>query len=121
MDTEALMNRLTFHIVMLERCNKDWTEITKDLKAKWKLPMKRNMRVLLKDEGFIKAIIAGNEVVARLKARIAFVSRKRNKVNLKEASLSLTQLTPQPLDASLLADTAMCLPKLHLQTLMEIF
>jgi len=35
------------------------------------------------DEGFIEAIFVGNEVVARLKARITYISRKRNKVNLE--------------------------------------
>ena len=66
------------------------------------------------DEGFIKAIITGNEVVSGLKARITFISQKHNKVNLKEASLPLTQLTPRPLDTSSLADTAVRLLKLHL-------
>ena len=30
--TETLINRLTTNISMLERCNKDWTGVLKDLK-----------------------------------------------------------------------------------------
>ena len=114
----------------------------KDLKGEAKATdEKEYVRAAEGDEGFIEAIIAGNEVVARLKARITFISRKRDKVNLEasrvstltssqagmiehaavqashtavQESLSLTQLTPRTLDTSLSADTAMCLPKLHL-------
>ena len=37
MDVESLMNKLTINISMLERCNKDWTGIMKDLKGKAKV------------------------------------------------------------------------------------
>ena len=134
------MNRLTLNVSMLERYNKDWTGIMKDLKGEAKATdEKEYARAAEGDEGFIEAIIAGNEVVARLKARITFISRKRDKVNLEashvstltssqagmiehaavqashaavQESLSLTQLTPRTLDTSLSADTAMHLPVL---------
>ena len=36
MDVESLINKLTINISMLERCNKDWTGIMKDLKGEAK-------------------------------------------------------------------------------------
>ena len=36
MDVESLINKLTINISMLERCNKDWTGIIKDLKGEAK-------------------------------------------------------------------------------------
>ena len=105
----------------------------KDLKGEAKATdEKEYARTAEGDEGFIEAIITGNGVVARLKARITFISRKRDKVNLEasrvstltssqagmiehvavqasraavQESLSLTQLTPRTLDTSLSADT----------------
>ena len=36
MDAETLINRLTLSVSMLERCNKDWIGIMKDLKGEAK-------------------------------------------------------------------------------------
>ena len=75
MDAETLMNRLTLNVSMLERCNKDWTRIMKDLKGEAKATNEKEYACAAEgDEGFIEAIITGNEVVARLKARITFIS-----------------------------------------------
>ena len=49
MDVESLINKLTINISMLERCNKDWTRIMKDLKGEAKATDEKNMRVLLKE------------------------------------------------------------------------
>jgi len=84
MDAESLINRLTTNISMLERCNKDWTSVMKDLKGEAKAANEKEyMRVAEGDEGFIEAIIIGNEVVTRLRAKIIFISRKRNKITLE--------------------------------------
>jgi len=70
MDAESLINRLTTNISMLERCNKDWTGVKKDLKGKAKTTDETEyVHVAEGDEGFIKAIITGNEVVAKLGLR----------------------------------------------------
>ena len=84
MDTESLINRLTTNISMLERCNKDWTRVMKDLKGEAKAANEKEyMRVAEGDEGFIEAIIIGNEVITRLRVKIIFISRKRNKITLE--------------------------------------
>ena len=99
------------------------------------------MRAAEEGGGFIEAIIIGNEVVARLKAKITFISPKRDKVNLEashvstmttsqasmieyaavkasraavQESLSFSQMSTRPLDASSSADTTKHLPKLQL-------
>ena len=75
MDVESLINKLTINISMLERCNKDWTGIMKDLKGEAKpTDEKEYARAAEGGRGFIEAIIVGNKVVARLKAKITFVS-----------------------------------------------
>ena len=142
MDVESLINKLTINISMLERCNKDWTGIMKDLKGEAKATdEKEYARAAEGGEGFIEAIIVGNEVVARLKAKIMFISRKRDKVNREasrvstlissqasmiehaavqascaaiQESLSISQMSARPLDTSSSANTAMRLPKLQL-------
>ena len=95
MDVESLINKLTINISMLERCNKDWTRIMKDLKGEAKATNEKEYtRAAEGGKGFIEAIIVGNEVVARLKAKIMFISRKLDKVNL-EASRVLTLTSSQ--------------------------
>ena len=75
MDVESLINKLTSNISMLERCNKDWTRIMKDLKGEAKATdEKEYARAAEGGGGFIEAIIVGNKVVARLKAKIKFIS-----------------------------------------------
>ena len=114
----------------------------KDLKGEAKATdEKEYARAAEGGEGFIEAIIVGNEVVARLKAKITFISRKRDKVNREasrvstltssqasmiehaavqascaaiQESLSFSQMSARPLDTSSSADTAMRLPKLQL-------
>ena len=80
---KSLINKLMINISMLERCNKNWTGIMKDLKGKAK--MKRNMQVLLKEpRGLSKLLLLEMRyVVARLKATITFISRKCNNDNLE--------------------------------------
>ena len=142
MDVESLINKLTINISMLERCNKDWTGIMKDLKSEAKATdEKEYARAAEGGEGFIEPTIVGNEVAARLKAKITFISRKRDKVNWEasrvstltsspasmiehaavqasraaiQESLSFSQMSARPLGTSSSADTAMRLPKLQL-------
>ena len=53
---------------MLERCNKEWTGVLMDLKSEAKgNDEKEYVCVAEGDKGFIKAILVGNEVIARLK------------------------------------------------------
>ena len=142
MDVESLINKLTINISILKRCNKDWTGIMKDLKGKAKATDEKEYAHAAEGvKGFIEAVIIGNEVVARLKARITFISQKRDKVNLEasrvstltssqasmiehaavqasraavQESLSFSQRSTQPLDTSLSASTALRLLKLQL-------
>jgi len=89
MDAESLINRLTVNISTLERCNKDWTGVLKDLKGEAKTAEEREYnRVADRDEGLIDAIIVGNKVVAKLKAKITFISRKCDKATLEASRVS---------------------------------
>jgi len=78
MEAENLMNRLMLNISMLKRCNKGWTRLMKDLKGEAKATDEKECTE--GDEGFIKAIIAGNEAVAGLNALFL---KKCDKLNLK--------------------------------------
>ena len=66
---------------MLERCNKDWT----DLKGEAKLLIKRNMRVLLKESRSLSKLssLEMRFVVTRLKARITFISQNVTRLTWK--------------------------------------
>ena len=54
----CLVNRLLSNIVMLERCNKDWSTFKRWCKGH------RGMNIAEGDEGFVEVMLFGNEVMA---------------------------------------------------------
>ena len=77
-ETEDYINRLSSNIAILERCNKDWSTLLKETKGDAKVTEEREyIRVAEGEEGFIEVMLIANEVMARLKARVTLILRKR--------------------------------------------
>jgi len=75
---EDFINRISCNIVLLEKCNKDWSNILREMKGDAKVTEEcEYARVSKGENGFIDVLMIANEVLARLKARITLISRKR--------------------------------------------
>jgi len=77
---ETLINRLSSHVSMLERCNKDWTVVLNNTKNKSAKATEEQEYSSAADgeEGLIEAIFNGNETISKLQARITVISGKRD-------------------------------------------
>ena len=78
-EAEDFANRISTNIIaLLEKCNNDWSNILKELKDDAKVTEEREYACVCESEdGLIEALLTGNEVLARLKARITIILRKR--------------------------------------------
>jgi len=76
MRVETLINRLSSHVSMLEKCNKDWTVVLNNTKGKsTKATEEREYsRAADGEEGFIEATFNGNETICKLQARITVIT-----------------------------------------------
>ena len=122
-EAEDFANRISSNITLLEKCNKDWSNILKELKGDAKVTEESEYkRVADGEDGFIEVLLVATEVLARLKARITIISRKREQVALQathaaiQGNLSTSTFMFQP-SANLSASniqSSMHLPKLQL-------
>ena len=122
-EAEDFANRISSNITLLEKCNKDWSNILKELKGDAKVTEESEYtRVADGEDGFIEVLLVATEVLARLKARITIISRKREQVALQathaaiQENLSISTFMFQP-SANLSASniqSSMHLPKLQL-------
>ena len=76
-EMEDYINRLSSNIAILERCNKDWSTLLKETKGDAKVTEEREYACVAGEEGFIEIMLMANDVLARLKAKITLISRKR--------------------------------------------
>jgi len=80
-EAEDFVNRISCNIVLLEKCNKDWSNILRETKGDARVAEEREYAKVSEGEnGFIDVLMVANEVLARLKARITLISRKREQV-----------------------------------------
>ena len=73
-ETEDFANRISSNIALLEKCNKDWSNILKELDSDAKVNEEHEYaRVFEGEDGLVKVLLTGSEVLARLKARITII------------------------------------------------
>ena len=89
-DAEYFIKRLSTNGLLLERCNKDWSNILKDLKGEAKASKEREYAKATEGENsFIELILTANDTIARLKARVTLISRKREGIDRVRAETSV--------------------------------
>jgi len=90
-EVEDYLNRLATNILLLEKCNKGWSNIIKEVKGEAKANKEKEYaRTTMDKTGFIELMFTANEVISRLKARGTLISRKREQANYQRM-LTLTQ------------------------------
>ena len=83
--------------MLLERCNKDWLNVTKEAKGEGKAIEEREYaQVTEGEDSFIELMLAANDTIARLKARVTLISRKRES-NDRLRVVTSTQSELQPI------------------------
>ena len=122
-EAEDFANRISTTITLLEKCNDDWSNILKELKDDAKVTEEREYaRVTEGEDGLIETLLNGKEVLARLKARITIILRKREQIALQatrtviQENLSLQAPSFQPPEnvSSNNIESSVRLPKLQL-------
>jgi len=94
-EVEDFLSRLTTNVSLLEKCNKDWSNILKETDTKVK-EEKEYSRATDGENGFIEVMFIANEVISRLRARMKLISRKREQFNYQKM-LSTMQTNLQPI------------------------
>ena len=96
-EAEYFINRLLTNSSLLERCNKDWSNVIKDAKGEGKAAEERKYaRATEGEDSFIELMLAANDTIARLKARVMLISRKRES-NDRLRAVTSTQSELQPI------------------------
>ena len=121
-EAEDFANRISTNIALLEKCNNDWSNILKELKDDAKVTEEREYaRASEGDDGLIEVLLNGKEILARLKARITIILRKREQIALQatrtaiQENLSLQTSSFQPGNVSASnIESSIRLPKLQL-------
>ena len=95
-EAEYFINRLSTNSLLLERCNKDWSNILKDEKGEVKATEESEYaRATEGENNFIELMLTANDTIARLKGRITLISRKREGVDhLKTVTSAQHELQP---------------------------
>ena len=122
-EAEDFANRISTTITLLEKCNDDWSNILNELKDDAKVTEEREYACVTEGEdGLIETLLNGKEVLARLKARITIILRKREQIALQatrtviQENLSLQAPSFQPPEnvSSNNIELSVRLPKLQL-------
>ena len=78
-EAEDFANRISTNIALLEKCNNDWSNLLKELKDDEKVTEEREYaRVCEGEDRLIEALLTGNEVLARLKARMIILQKRKD-------------------------------------------
>ena len=68
---EDLVGRMTTNVNLLERCNRDWVNLLKELSGEAKAAEDTEYnRVAGGNEGFIEVLVNSSEAVARMRTRL---------------------------------------------------
>ena len=74
---EDLIEHMNINVSTLERCNQEWVALLKDLKGEGKAAEeKEHSRAANGTEGYVEILLNAGELVARLWARLARISRR---------------------------------------------
>ena len=95
-EAEYFINRLSTNSLLLERCNKYWSNILKDVKGEVKATEEREYAQATEGKNnFIELMLTANDTIARLKGRITMILRKREGVDrLKAVTSAQHELQP---------------------------
>ena len=95
-DAEYFINKLSANSLLLERCNKDWSNILKDSKGEAKANEELEYAKAMEGENsFIELMLTANDTIARLKARVTLISRKREGIDrLRAVTSAQNELQP---------------------------
>ena len=75
---DYFINRLSTNSLLLGRCNGDWSSVIKDVKGEGEATEERKYaRVTEGEDSFIELMVTANDMIARLKAIVILISRKR--------------------------------------------
>ena len=77
---EEVIARVNANVSLLERCNRDWSSLLKDLKGDERSKEEKEyQRVAEGSEGYVEMLMDANEVVARLQGRLKLIARARER------------------------------------------
>ena len=86
---EEVIARISTNISLLERCNRDWSNLLKDLKSEERnKEEKEYQRVADGSEGYIEVMMDANEMVVRLQGRLKLIVRARERSRAKTLPVS---------------------------------
>jgi len=127
--TEEIIARLKNSVSILERCNRDWSSVLKDLKGEEKevKEEKELQKMVDGNEGYVELLLDAGESVARLETRLKRISTEQEKikanssrdVKLSSRSQDSSGMKHESVDAENIT-LKVNLPKLHLPFLMAI-
>ena len=75
---EEVIAHINMNVSLLERCNRDWSSLLKDLKSEeCSKEEKKYQRVADGSEGYIEILMDANEMVVRLQGWLKLIVRAR--------------------------------------------
>ena len=78
---EEVIARININVSLLERCNRNWSSLLKDLKNEDRSKKeKEHQRVAEGSEGYIEILMDTNEMVARLQSWLKLIARARTQI-----------------------------------------
>ena len=86
---EEVIAHINTNVSLLERCNRDWSSLLKDLKSEeCNKEEKEYQRVADGSEGYIEILMDANEMVVRLQGRLKLIVRAREQLRTKTLPVS---------------------------------
>ena len=80
---EELIERMNTNVNLLEKCNRDWVNLLKDLGAERKTAEEKEYdRMGEGEEGFVEVLLDAKEAVARLQARLVWITKMKDRRTL---------------------------------------
>ena len=96
-EADYFINRLSTNSLLLERCNRDWSNVIEDTKGEGKAIKECEYAQATEGEdSFIELMLTANDMIARPKARVMLISRKRES-NDRIRAVTSTQNELQPI------------------------
>ena len=89
---EEYVERISNNVLFLEKCNQEWATLLKEVKGERKVTEEQeHARAAEGPEGYVEALIAAGEVIARLKGRLKRIKRRYEQKELHEQKERLHQ------------------------------
>ena len=81
---EEIIKRVNTSVSPIERCNRDWANLLRDVKGEEKVKEEKEFeRAADGKDGYIEALLDAGDVVARLEARLRQIMRKIEQLQAK--------------------------------------